>query len=562
MSDVMHPVSFGTLMNHILTEYSMHHRIYNVEALHYTEHEQALPLFGKELENPLGPAAGPHTQLAQNLVAAYVGGARFLEVKTIQEMYGDDLGIPRPCIYSSDEAYNVEWSAEFRCDKAAEEYIKAWFAIHLIAKEFGFGHPDRFMFIMSVGYNLKGIQSPLVDQYMETMKHGRTSPIWAECEGWALANLHRFEHVDEAYVRSMDDEICQAITLSTMHGCPAHEIESICTYLLVDKGLHMYLKCNPTLLGYDKVRELLDTAGFDYITFDPHQFEVDMAYDDAVPMIKRLQQVGRDHGRIFGVKLTNTFPVLIHNQELPGEQMYLSGKALLPLTISVAALLAKACPDLPISYSGGAERRNIGAIFKTGIWPVTVCTILLQGAGYNAMAPLAKEVEKVDYSQVLGLQVEEIESLSHQICANQAFHKSDVMKKKRSAQPSFPSQHSSRYQCKATCGTCVRTCPNRANELVHLGAEKVIVHIDEACNECGNCACHCIEPCQPYRDKLTYFKDKSTFEDSHNDGFYISGEQCGFRFKDACGEDSLEGLPIELKGVVEAFIQEHPYYRT
>ena len=29
------------------------------------------------METPCGPAAGPHTQLAQNIVAAYLTGSRF-----------------------------------------------------------------------------------------------------------------------------------------------------------------------------------------------------------------------------------------------------------------------------------------------------------------------------------------------------------------------------------------------------------------------------------------------------------------------------------------------------
>lgn len=43
------------------------------------------------LESPLGVAAGPHTQLAQNIVACYAGGARFIELKTVQVMYGEEL---------------------------------------------------------------------------------------------------------------------------------------------------------------------------------------------------------------------------------------------------------------------------------------------------------------------------------------------------------------------------------------------------------------------------------------------------------------------------------------
>ena len=70
MSDIMYPVSFGNLMNHIMTEYKMYNRIYNVNKIHRTNHDQRLSIFGKSIENPVGPAAGPNTQLAQNIVAS------------------------------------------------------------------------------------------------------------------------------------------------------------------------------------------------------------------------------------------------------------------------------------------------------------------------------------------------------------------------------------------------------------------------------------------------------------------------------------------------------------
>lgn len=96
-------------------------------------------------------------------------------------------------------------------------------------------------------------------------------------------------------------------------------------------------------------------------------------------MIERLQALGQKCGKQFGVKLTNTFPVQILEKELPGEQMYMAGKALLPLTITLAAELSRALDGkLAISYSGGADRKSIGDIFETGIWPITVCTTLLQ----------------------------------------------------------------------------------------------------------------------------------------------------------------------------------------
>ena len=58
----------------------------------------------------MGPAAGPHTQLAQNIAAAYYTGSRFFELKTVQIMDGAELSacVNKPCIKADDECYNCE----------------------------------------------------------------------------------------------------------------------------------------------------------------------------------------------------------------------------------------------------------------------------------------------------------------------------------------------------------------------------------------------------------------------------------------------------------------------
>ena len=56
--------------------------------------------FGHRLANPVGPAAGPQTQLSNNLLVAYLTGARFMELKTVQKIDGHELAkmVPKPCI--------------------------------------------------------------------------------------------------------------------------------------------------------------------------------------------------------------------------------------------------------------------------------------------------------------------------------------------------------------------------------------------------------------------------------------------------------------------------------
>lgn len=81
MSDIMKSIPFGQLMEWILNEYKKTGQVFGIQKAYVADQSKTIEIFGRKLENPVGPAAGPHTQLAQNLVAAYVAGARFFELK-------------------------------------------------------------------------------------------------------------------------------------------------------------------------------------------------------------------------------------------------------------------------------------------------------------------------------------------------------------------------------------------------------------------------------------------------------------------------------------------------
>lgn len=415
MSELMRPMPFGELMNWLLTEYKNSGTIFGVYEIYRHASEKRLPIFGEKIETPFGPAAGPHTQLAQNIIAAYAGGSRFFEVKTVQVMDGAALSacVARPCILAGDEGYNVEWSTELYVPQAFDEYVKAWFALKLISRALALGSPEGFVFNMSVGYDLAGIKSEKIDKYIEGMKHAAGSGIWEECLRWAKENIGRLENVDEAYVDGISPKVCGSITLSTLHGCPPDEIERIAGYLINEKGLHTYVKCNPTLLGYEFARKTMDDMGYDYLVFDDHHFNNDLQYGDAVPMFKRLLGQAAAKNVEFGVKLTNTFPVKIARNELPGEEMYMSGKSLYPLSISLAEKLEKDFGGkLRVSYSGGADYFNIGGIFDCGVWPITMATTLLKTGGYNRQKQIAERLVSMPYAPFAGVNVEKLSRLS------------------------------------------------------------------------------------------------------------------------------------------------------
>ena len=536
MSDIMKSIPFGQLTEWILNEYKKTGQVFGIQKAYVADQSKTIEIFGRKLENPVGPAAGPHTQLAQNLVAAYVAGARFFELKTVQKMDGPELSacIPKPCIVAEDEAYNCEWSTELYVPQAMAEYIKGWILIHVIAKEFGLGSPDGFQFNMSCGYNLEGIKDKKIDDFIEGLKDAGDTAIFKECKQWLLEHISLFEHVTKEDIEAVPAEICNSITLSTMHGCPPQEIENIVTYLLKEKHINTYVKCNPTLLGYEFVRKAMDDLGYDYMAFTDFHFKDDLQYEDAVPMLKRLLETASQEGLSFGVKLTNTFPVDIKRQELPGEEMYMSGKALFPLSISVASRLAESFDGkLPMSFSGGADQKNIDQIVCCGIWPVTVATVLLKPGGYKWLTRIAEKADTCEIGKCGEVQVETLKKLAEdsltdahyqktvkKAAAKQTEEKSpllDCLKKKDAPKVKEFTRH------KRVCGNCADVCPNRANVLIEVPEMELlqILHIDYMCNECGNCRSFCQYAGAPYKDQFTLFATEEDMEDSTNNGFTV-----------------------------------------
>ncbi|WP_227765614.1 putative selenate reductase subunit YgfK [Zhaonella formicivorans] len=430
MSDKMRAIPFKKLLDWVFEEYQEYGTIFGIpkDKFYKKASDKQIKLFGESIGTPVGPAAGPNTQLAQNIVASYLTGSRFFELKTVQIL--DELEFPKPCIRAEDECYNTEWSTELSIQGAFEEYVKAWFIVHILQKELFNSDERTFMFNMSVGYDLKGIQTPKVDNFIEGMKNASNTPIFQECKQALKEAVSRFKFVDEKYIDSISPNICNSITLSTMHGCPPAEIEAITKYLLSEKKLHTFVKMNPTLLGYEFVRNTFDKMGYNYIQLREESFTHDLQYDDGVAMLRRLKAFAKEHNKEFGVKLSNTLPCMITKGELPGEEMYMSGRSLYPLTINLALKLASEFDgDLKISYSGGADFFNIARILETGIQPITVATTLLKPGGYFRFKQLAEELEPyLQNSEAGRIDLEKLRKL-----AESAFTDANHLKEKRLA---------------------------------------------------------------------------------------------------------------------------------
>ena len=406
MGDLMRPVPLLTLIARAFEEYAADHAIFGYSASHFfhKHSDKTFSLFGETIATAVGPAAGPHTQLAQNIAVSYLAGARFIELKTVQE---HEPPVAKPCIDADDEGFNTEWSSEYTVEKAYEEYIKAWVLLHVIEAALGLRKSGKrsFIFNMSAGYNLEGIQSPRMDAYLNNLMDASTHPFFKQClvdvedliaDGGFLKGTELEPRLPglKGLSKRISGNVCQSITLSTMHGCPPAEIERICVYMLTEKKLDMYVKLNPTLLTYQGVRSILDSTGFDYVELSEEAFDHDLQYTDAIPMLTRLKRLADEYGRFFGVKLTNTLGAVNFKGKLPGGEMYMSGRALFPLSVNLAAKIsAEFKGQMPISFSGGITEHNVLDVFATGIKPVTMATELLKPGGYARMAAISTKLE-------------------------------------------------------------------------------------------------------------------------------------------------------------------------
>lgn len=385
MSDRFQPLTTEQLAGWVFDELDVAGTIFGIPAAHFfrprPEDRFALTLYGQRLETPFGVAAGPHSQMAQNIVAGWLCGARFIELKTVQTL--DEIEVSKPCIDMRDEGYNIEWSQELTVDQSIEEYLRAWVLIHALHRRLELpGEAPGVIFNMSVGYDLAGIQKPNVQRFLEQMTDASAAlgPI-IDVVAQRAPELRQVE---------VPTKVSDNVTVSTMHGCPPEEVSKICAYLIERWSLHTNVKLNPTLLGPERVRHIINEAlGFSHITVPDEAFGHDLKYDDAVELITALLETGRKKGVEFGVKLCNSLEVVNHGRAFTTEQsamMYMSGRPHHAVAVNVAEALSREFDGaLPMSFAGGVDTWNVVDLLCSGMTTVTTCSDILRPGGYGRL---------------------------------------------------------------------------------------------------------------------------------------------------------------------------------
>ena len=560
------PIPLPLLLRRALLEHAREGKIFDLPKEKFFRGLPGLDLsvwvHGHRASTPLGPAAGPHGQLAQNIALSWLGGSRIIELKTIQIL--DELKIPRPCIDAANVGYNVEWSQELKLEQSLREYVGAAMLLRSLNHSgiLGEGIPQDTVFDMSAGYDLRGIQSPRVRAWIEAMKDA--TAVIDELRGGLTGDLAGFRELPFGTC------ISDTMSLSTFHGCPAGEIEGIVEFLLAEMGCNVCVKLNPTLLGQAEIEHLLhDVMGYTDIQLHPPAFETDLHWDEAMDLIPRLRERARACGKSLSIKFCNTLVVKNHKQVLAGDLMYMSGPPLHVIAMNLVKRFREEMRDpTPISFSGGLDAHNVANAVAMNLAPVTTCTDWLRPGGYARQLRYLENLgEKMREAGARDIGEFVLKARGQAEAAAGSVHSAGLLNtpalvEEATAHPRYrweknrgvPRKIGSQlwmYDC-ISCDKCVPVCPNDANfvyeadavaieydnfELWSGGVRRIpggVLRIVKAkqyanyadlCNECGNCDIFCPEDGGPEQAKPRFFSSLETYrKHAGGNGFFLDWE--------------------------------------
>jgi putative selenate reductase len=568
----LYPWSLSSLLQRVATEWESRNEIFSLAGRRFFRVDEGPDLSahaaGGDIATPVGPAAGPHTQLAQNLVLAWLAGARSFELKTVQVL--DDLEIGRPCIDMENVGYNVEWSQELSLEESLHEYIKAALMLEVLGhweplREV-LGDPGRHIFEVSAGYDLAGVQSDKMTRFFTGLRNWQpvADALRREITG-PFAGLRDVP---------LPEKLAPMATLSTFHGCPPAEIEGIVRHLMTAHDLDVTVKLNPTLLGEETVAEILHgRLGYEDVQLVPEAFAEDLQWERALEMIDRLSAFARENGRTLGLKLTNTLVVANARGVLPGERMYLSGRPLHVLAVTLLDRLDRALGQglrlgtrrtgLPVAFSAGIDKDNLAAAVSWGLNPVTVCSDLLKPGGYGRLAQGLRKLRKgmvaegcADLPAWLALAEEKARTNGHETAVAQAvadLARPDGFRRYSAAGSHKPLRQVDNvlqeFDCVA-CNNCVSVCPNNAflalptPEGAGLEARHQYLVLAELCNECGNCTTFCPEEGAPHEIKPALFTSTEAWSAHGGRGYFLEQDEQGDWCVGGAGDGAEQVLRI------------------
>lgn len=336
----LQPLSMSRMVEHVARELEMTSTVFSVApGYRGTGAGVCLP-FGR-LDLPLGTAPGPHGLLAQNLVCAYVAGARFLSLAPLGE------AIPTMAVGSDGVCRRRARSGgALNPKQAAAEAVKGSVLIQLLCRELGLGDPRG----MTLAMCLRGEETFLTRgdtrTYIDTLRNAAQTEIWQECLAAAKKAVGRFNSIEREDLDELDPCLSNVARVMLPKDGSLSGVAR-----LLDWGVHVIV-----------VADRLETVA------------------EKLPALQALAgAAGADVS--LSVEISG-------RQEGEGED--LSGPFLAPDTLRLAARIGEAAPDLPLHYAGGADQLNLARLAGLGFQTVNVCTTLLKPGGYLRLRQMAR----------------------------------------------------------------------------------------------------------------------------------------------------------------------------
>ncbi len=564
------PVPFAVLLRRLAAEGRRGGSVYGLPATSWWVPAPGLDLSatlpGGPAATPVGPADGPQTQLAANVVVAWLAGGRVVELRTVEE--GARSPAAARTIHAAGAVLRTEGGAGLEPEAALREYAKAACLVEVLRATRAFGRLDASaldtLFDAGVRGDLEGISSPAVQGFLD----GLADPT-------ALYDELREEVPDDlAAWRDLSPPVplASSITFEPSRGCPGDEVEPVLRHLMT-RGLAVWLKLSPALLGREAVEELLHRRlGYRQLALLPDAFDDGLAWDETVPLIERLRETSRATGVPFGVKLARPLPVRRDPALFPsatGTALELSGPPLHLLALALLERLRAAVgPDLPVSFSAGADAGNLADTLACGVAPVTLGEDLLKpgGAGRLALALRALEAAMSaagarTLPELLRAAPRDAGAFAAAVAASPRYRAAAAGGAPGEEAASLPV-----HDCSG-CDVCLSVCPNAAfftyrSEPVEVvtvlataapggrvtlgpgrgfvirGSEQTAV-VADLCDDCGSCVPFCPEEGEPQHVKERVFLGLGAWEAlPPRDGYLREGN----------------GLRARLRGVELRFV--------
>lgn len=362
MTNLLRPLPMERLLEHVARELEMTSTAFSVSPGYRAVGSGTDLPFGR-LDLPLGTAPGPHGLLAQNLLCAYVAGARLISLAPL------GAAVPEMTVGSDGICRWKPRAGAMSPRQAAAEAVKGSVLIQLLCRELGLGDSRGFALTMALRADKAALEQPEIQEYLDVMNDASQTGLWRDCIAAAKRAAGRFNNIERADLDGFDPHISSIARVELPESGDLSGIE----YLL-RRGVHVLVTapaCPP--MGADFQPSDLKAA------LNRPQTTLGAAFEQP---LRTLWTTAQACGVSLGVEVSEQI-------RLEGEEM-VSGPVFAPLLLRLAAEIGEKCPEIPLHFGGGADQLNLARLAAQGFQTISACTALLKPGGYLRLRQLAR----------------------------------------------------------------------------------------------------------------------------------------------------------------------------